>query len=166
MYRSEKFNPSLFGKLFHLGDKLFSRNRWLKLAEALPWERLDLAYGRHFSAGYGRPAVDSRLVCGLLIIKQAKALSDEETVQEFMESPYLQAFCGQEYFALEDVVNPSMLSERRKRLGPEFLELLDAELASALKANKDLKFSCARPVPAGSCVFCSFLEKIRSVFSK
>jgi hypothetical protein len=166
MYRSEKFNPSLFKKLFHLGDKLSSRNRWLKLAEALPWEKLDSAYGRHFSAGYGRPAVDSRLVCGLLVIKQVKALSDEETVQEFMESPYLQALCGQEYFAMEDVVSPGMLSERRKRLGPEFLELLEAELSAALKANKDLKFRFVRPVHAEACVFCSFLKKICSIFSK
>lgn len=166
MYRSEKFNPSLFGKLFHLGDKLSSRNRWLKLAEALPWERLDAAYGRYFSAGYGRPAKDSRLACGLLAVKQLKNVSDEDAVAEFMESPYIQAFCGQEYFALEDVVNPGMLSERRKRLGPEFLELLDAELSAALKANKDLKFRCARPVPAETCVFCSFLKKISSIFSK
>ena len=78
MYRSEKFNPSLFGKLFHLGDKLSSRNRWLKLAEALSWEKLDLAYGRYFSAGYGRPAKDSRLACGLLAVKQLKNISDED----------------------------------------------------------------------------------------
>ena len=79
MYRSEKFNPSLFGKLFHLGGKLSGSNRWLKLAEALPWEKLDAAYGRYFSAGYGRPAKDSRLICGLLAVKQLKGLSNEET---------------------------------------------------------------------------------------
>ena len=166
MYRSEKFNPSLFGKLFHLGDKLDASNRWLKLAEALPWEKIDAAYGRYFSASYGRPAKDSRLACGLLAVKQLKNISDEDAVAEFMESPYIQAFCGQEYFALEDVVNPGMLSERRKRLGPEFLEFLDAELSAALKANKDLKFRSARAVPPEPCVFCSFLKKIGSVFFK
>ncbi len=145
MYRSEKFNPSLFGKLFHLGGKLAEGNRWLKLAEVMPWEKLDAGYGRHFSEGYGRPAKDSRLVCGLLAVKQLKNLSDDEAVAEFMESPYIQAFCGQEYFALEDVVNPGMLSERRKRLGPEFMALLETELYAALKGNRDLKFRLARP---------------------
>ncbi|HCE97960.1 MAG: hypothetical protein A2X34_03075 [Elusimicrobia bacterium GWC2_51_8] len=164
MYRSEKFNPSLFGKLFHLGDKLSSRNRWLKLAEALPWERLDAAYGRYFSAGYGRPAKDSRLACGLLAVKQLKNISDEDAVAEFMESPYIQAFCGQEYFALEDVVSPGMLSERRKRLGPEFLELLDAELSSALKANRDLKFRSSRGQVAVFGFWPLMLEKLRAVF--
>jgi len=166
MYRSEKFNPSLFGKLFHLGGKLSPSNRWLKLAEALPWGELDAAYGRYFSAGYGRPAKDSRLVCGLLAVKQLKNLSDEDAVAEFMESPYIQAFCGQEYFALENVVNPGMLSERRKRLGAEFLSLLEAALSAALKADKGLKFKGTRPSAAEACFVCSLLEKFSSLFPK
>jgi len=163
MYRSEKFNPTLFGKLFHLGSKLAEGNRWLRLAEALPWERLDEEYGRHFAAGQGRPAKDSRLVCGLLAVKQLKNLSDEDAVAEFMESPYIQAFCGQEYFAVEDVTNPGILSERRKRLGPEFLALLDAELAAALKANRDLKFRSAKSVQDGG-LWSALVEKLRSFF--
>lgn len=166
MYRSEKFNPSLFGKIFHLGGKLSPSNRWLKLAEALPWGELDAAYGKYFSAGYGRPAKDSRLVCGLLAVKQLKNISDEDAVAEFMESPYIQAFCGQEYFALENVVNPGMLSERRKRLGTEFLTLLEGHLAAALKADKDLKFRPARASVAEDCFFCTMREKLRSFFPK
>lgn len=166
MYRSEKFNPTLFGKLFHLGGKLADSNRWLKLAEVLPWEKLDEAYGRYFTAGYGRPAKDSRLVCGLLVVKQLKKLSDEDAVAEFMESPYLQAFCGQEYFSLEDVINPGILSERRKRLGAGFLSLLETELSAALKANKDLKFRSVRPEAAEACFFGDLLEKLGSLFHK
>ena len=164
MYRSEKFNPTLFGKLFHLGGKLADSNRWLKLAEVLPWEKLDEAYGRYFTAGYGRPAKDSRLVCGLLVVKQLKKLSDEDAVAEFMESPYIQAFCGREYFSLEDVINPGILSERRKRLGADFLALLEAELSAALKANKDLKFRSVRPEAAEECFWTSLLSKLRSFF--
>ena len=163
MYRSEKFNPTPFGKLFHLGSKLAEGNRWLRLAEALPWERLDEEYGKHFAAGQGRPAKDSRLVCGLLAVKQLKNLSDEDAVAEFMESPYIQAFCGQEYFAVEDVTNPGILSERRKRLGPEFLALLEAELAAALKANRDLKFRSAKAAQEGG-LWAALLEKLRSFF--
>ncbi|OGR76123.1 MAG: hypothetical protein A2X32_02520 [Elusimicrobia bacterium GWC2_64_44] len=162
MYRSEKFNPTLFGKLFHLGAKLAESNRWLKLAELLPWEKLDAEYGRYFSSGAGRPAKDARLVCGLLVVKQLKALSDEDAVAEFMESPYIQAFCGLEYFALEDVINPGILSERRKRLGPDFLALLDSELAAALKAAKDLKFRSARPAASGEGFWADLLGRLRS----
>jgi len=166
MYRSEKFNPTLFGKMFHLGGKLADGNRWLKLAEALPWEKLDAEYGRFFAAGYGRPAKDSRLVCGLLVLKQLKNLSDEDAVAEFMESPYLQAFCGLEYFALEDVINPGILSERRKRLGAEFLALLDSELSTALKANRDLKFRSARGGSREEGFWAGLLEKFGALFGK
>ena len=82
MYRSEKFNPGLFGKLFHLGDKLSGANRWLKLGDALPWEKLDESYGRYFAEGAGRPAKDSRLVCGLLIVKLGKTLVPSRTLDE------------------------------------------------------------------------------------
>jgi hypothetical protein len=165
MYRSEKFNPTLFGKLFHLGAKLADTNRWLKLAEAMPWEKLDAEYGRHFVPGQGRPAKDGRLVCGLLVIKQLKNLSDEDVVAEFMESPYLQAFCGQEYFAIEDVINPGILSERRKRLGPEFMTLLEAELNAALKANKDLKFRSALKGQAEEGLWSLLLGRFRAIFT-
>lgn len=166
MYRSEKFNPSLFGKIFHLGAKLAAGNRWLKLAEALPWEKLDAEYGKYFAAGYGRPAKDSRLVCGLLVVKQLKNLSDEDAVTEFMESPYLQAFCGQEYFALEDVINPGILSERRKRLGAEFLALLEGELAAALKVNKDLKFRSARGAAREDGFWAGLLGRVKGLLGK
>lgn len=164
MYRSERFNPTLFGKLFHLGERLSSGNRWLKLAEALPWEKLDSGYGRYFSAGYGRPAKDSRLVCGLLAVKRLKGLSDEEAVAEFMESPYIQAFCGQEYFALEDLINPGILSERRKRLGPEFLTLLDSELDAALKSDKTLGFHIPRAQHEAAGFWAGLAAKARSLF--
>lgn len=166
MYRSEKFNPGLFGKLFHLGDKLAASNRWLKLGEAIPWEKLDVSYGRHFAEGAGRPAKDSRLVCGLLIVKQLKSLSDEDAVAEFMESPYLQAFCGQEYFALEDVINPGILSERRKRLGPDFMAQLEGELAAALKADKTLSFHLPRAAATEGGFWDALLQKARSLIGK
>lgn len=164
MYRSERFNPGLFGKLFHLGAKLAETNRWLKLADALPWEKLDAEYGRYFAAGQGRPAKDSRLVCGLLLVKRLKNVSDEDAVLEFMESPYIQAFCGQEYFALEDVTNPGILSERRKRLGAEFLALLDAELETALKNDKTLDFHLPRAGRGEEGFWASLLAKARALF--
>jgi len=166
MYRTERFNPTLFGRLFHLGDKLDGANRWLKLADALPWEKIDEAYGRHFAAGYGRPAKDSRLVCGLLLVKRLKNVSDEDAVLEFMESPYVQAFCGQEYFALEDVTNPGILSERRKRLGPEFIALLDSELEAALKNDKALDFHLPRVPRAAGGFWSRLFEKAGSLFGR
>lgn len=165
MYRTEKLNPALFPKLFHLGSKLDHGNRWLKLAELLPWEQWDELYGRYFAPGQGRPAKDSRLVCGLLVVKLVKNLSDEEAVREFMENPYIQAFCGCEYFAVEDVLSPHILSERRKRLGREFFDAFDSETARILKEAKFFRIKTPRdPGPAG--LIGTILNKIKTICCK
>lgn len=144
MYRSElSKNPMLF-PVFHLGSRLDSANRWLKLAEIMPWEKLDKLYGEYFAQGTGRPAKDSRLVAGLLTVKLAKNLSDEDAVQEFMESPYIQAFCGAEYFAVEDVVSRGILSERRKRLGQDFFDFFNSEVPRILKDSKAFRAKPAK----------------------
>ena len=165
MYRSERTNnPMLFPKLFHLGARLDYTNRWLQLGEAMPWEKLDELYGEHFVKGYGRPAKDSRLITGLLTVKLIKNLSDEDAVREFMENPYIQAFCGAEYFAVEDVISPSVLSERRKRLGADFFTFFDSEVGRILKDTKTFRFKSPKdPSKAGFLGF--FINKIKNLFS-
>jgi len=164
MYRSEKnSNPMLFPKLFHLGSRLDYANRWLKLGEVMPWEKLDELYGKHFAQGYGRPAKDSRLITGLLTVKLIKNLSDEDAVQDFMESPYIQAFCGAEYFSVEDVISPSVLSERRKRLGADFFAFFDSEVGRLIKDSKAFRLRSAKD-PSGAGLFGSFIYKIRKIF--
>jgi hypothetical protein len=59
-----------------------------------PWDALAEGYYRSFSASQGRPAKDARLVIGAVIIKHKLCLSDEETVQQIQENPYLQYFVG------------------------------------------------------------------------
>ena len=145
MYRSEK-NPMLF-PLFHLGSRLNGENRWLKLAGVMPWDKLDELYGKCFAQGHGRPAKDSRLVAGLLTVKLVKNLSDEDAVQEFMESPYIQSFCGAEYFAVEDVVSPGILSERRKRLGSDFFNFFNSEIPRILKETKTFRIRPPKDSP-------------------
>jgi hypothetical protein len=138
----------LFPKLFHLGGRLDYSNRWLKLGEAMPWDKLDELYGKYFAKGYGRPAKDSRLITGLLTVKLVKNLSDEDAVQEFMESPYIQAFCGAEYFSVEDVISPSILSERRKRLGSDFFAFFDAEVGRLVKESRSFRFKSPKDASA------------------
>jgi len=164
MYRSDKSNePMLFPRLFHLGARLDYSNRWLKLAEAMPWKKLDELYGKYFAKNSGRPAKDSRLIAGLLTVKLVKNLSDEEAVREFMESPYIQAFCGAEYFSVEDVLNPSVLSERRKRLGEDFFSFFDSEVVRLLKDSKAFRLKSAKD-PAKAGFFACLLNTIKNIF--
>jgi hypothetical protein len=161
MYRSEKSNnPELFPGFFHLGPRLAEENRWLKLAEAMPWEKLDELYGKYFTSGYGRPAKDSRLIAGLLTVKLIRNLSDDDAVREFMENPYIQSFCGAEYFALEDVINPDTLSERRKRLGPDFFSFLDAAVLRIVKETKLFRLKTQKDPRPG------LFARLKSFFSR
>ncbi len=165
MYRSEKNNnPMLFPKLFHLGGRLDDSNRWLKLGEAMPWEKLDELYGKYFTKGYGRPAKDSRLITGLLTVKLIKNLSDEEAVQEFMENPYMQAFCGAEYFAVEDVISSSVLSERRKRLGADFFSFFDSEVGRVIRDSKTFRLRSAKD-PSRAGLIGRVINKIKTLFN-
>lgn len=167
MYRSERTNdPLLFPGVFHLGARLDYANRWLKLGEAMPWEKLDELYRKYFTQGYGRPAKDSRLITGLLTVKLIKNLSDEDAVREFMESPYIQAFCGAEYFFVDDVVSSSVLSERRKRLGADFFAFFDSEVGRAIKESKAFRLRPAKDL-SGKGGFIGFLlGKLRNFFGK
>ena len=123
----------LFPELFPLGGGLNANNRWMKLSTVMPWKELDDVYSRYFSPTMGRPAKDSRLMIGLLVAKHVDNFSDERVVEEFMENPYVQAFCGYELFVTEEtVVDPSLLSYQRKRLGKEFFEKFENDVLNVL----------------------------------
>jgi len=67
-------------------------------------------------------------------------VSDEIVVEEFMESPYIQAFCGHEMFVTDQaVMDPSLMSKQRKRLGKEFFEKFEKEVLGVLIENKIIR---------------------------
>ena len=73
---------------------LDENNRWVKMSQCIPWGKLAEGYCQSLSARQGRPAKDPRLVIGAVIIKHKLCLSDEETVAQIQENPYLQFFVG------------------------------------------------------------------------
>jgi hypothetical protein len=64
-------------------------NRWIKLAELIPWNELEDYYAAQFCKGFGAPAKLFRIRLGYLIIKVRLNLTDEELVEQIKESPYL-----------------------------------------------------------------------------
>jgi len=138
MYKSkDRQTLPLFPELFPLGGGLQRNNRWMKLSRVMPWDNLEEVYRRYFSEGMGRPAKDSQLMIGLLVVKHIEGISDEKAVEAFMENPYIQAFCGHETFVVEtNIVDPSLLSRSRKRLGKEFFEKFESEILGVLIEKK------------------------------
>ncbi len=140
MYRpKDRKTLPLFPELFPLGGGLNADNRWMKLGGLIPWERLEEVYSKYFSEGMGRPAKDSRLICGLLIVKHAERYADERVVLEYLENPYVQAFCGEEIFRTNGAISPSLLSKLRRRLGAEFFKKFEQEILCELKASGAIK---------------------------
>ena len=66
-----------------------SDNRWIKLAELIPWDELEDDYASHFCKGFGAPAKPFRMALGALTIKARMAITDEELVEQLKENPYL-----------------------------------------------------------------------------
>jgi len=128
----------LFPELFPLGGKLDPENRWLKIAPLIPWEKLESRYQSYFS-DIGRPAKDCRLVIGILLLKHMTSSSDDEIVKHVSENPYMQAFCGLEHFVTESLLDPSLLSKIRKRLGKKYFDDLDKETYHVLIELKLVK---------------------------
>jgi hypothetical protein len=139
MYKSQdRKTLPLFPELFPFGGKLNENNRWLRVAELIPWEELEDEYRKHFS-DVGRPAKDAHLVIGLLLLKHMTGLSDEGVVEAVAENPYMQAFCGFSKFVTEETLNPSALSKLREKLGKTFFEDLERRTYQVLIQRKIIK---------------------------
>lgn len=96
--------------------ELDSQNRWVVLSQLIPWHKLEEKYAAHFAkSGLGPEAKPVRMALGALIIKEKCRFSDEETVQQIKENPYLQYFIGLPKYEYKAPFDPSMMVHFRKR---------------------------------------------------
>ena len=84
----------------------------------------------------GRPAKPIRLMCGLLILKHLRNISDESVVEQWGENAYFQYFCGMHEFVPSFPCDASELVHFRKRIGERGIELI---LAESIRVNDDKK---------------------------
>jgi IS5 family transposase len=118
---------------------LDKNNRWVRLADRIPWDELAGIYLRHFSIkSTGRPPLNPRIVIGSIIIKHMCNLDDRETVAQITENMYMQYFLGYSGFSPEPPFDPSLFVEFRKRLGDEVIAKMNERII-ALSEGKDKK---------------------------
>ena len=106
------------------------RHELVRLARLIDWTRFEDAFGALYDDNRGRPALPTRLMAGLHLLKHVKGLSDEQVCAQWVENPYFQAFCGEEFFRHELPIDRSSMTRWRGRIGPEKLEVLLAETIS------------------------------------
>jgi IS5 family transposase len=108
----------------------------VKLAHATDWRFLEEKFGAVYQEGSGRPPLPTRLMAGLAILKHTFNLSDEVVCEQWLENPYYQYFCGEEFFQHELPFERSSISVWRKRMGEERLQaLLQESLAVATRTG-------------------------------
>lgn len=124
--------------------KLDNGNRWVQMAEQMPWDELAGIYYKNMNSTMGAPSVDARIIIGAVIIKHRMKLDDRGTIEMIQENPYMQYFLGLSGFTSEPVFDPSLFVSIRKRLGNDQFDLMNQELiaraeAGSVKKNKGTK---------------------------
>jgi len=129
-------------------DQIIDMKRALvKLGRAIDWRFLEDAFGAVYTDKPGQPPLPTRLMAGLAILKHTYDLSDEALCDRWVENPYFQYFCGEEFFQHVLVFDRSSLTRWRQRMGEEKLQaLLQESLAVATRTNAMKPSDLARVV--------------------
>jgi transposase, IS5 family len=96
----------------------------VKLAHAISWRFIEERCGAVYSDGPGMPPLPTRLMAGLAILKHTFDLSDEELCARWVENPYFQYLCGEEFFCHELPFDRSSMTRWRQRMGEERIAVL------------------------------------------
>ena len=80
MYRKADEQHSVYDFISPLGRGLNPNNRWVKLADQIPWDYVEQEYAQNFKPD-GAPAIPARMAFGSLVIQTRMGTSDEETRQ-------------------------------------------------------------------------------------
>ena len=115
----------------------------VKLAAAIDWRFLEEQFGAIYTDAPGRPPLPTRLMAGLAIVKHMHDLSDEVLCERWVENPYYQLFCGEEFFCHQLPFDRSSLTRWRQRMGEDKLVALIQEslaVATRMGAAKPADF--------------------------
>jgi IS5 family transposase len=105
-----------------------------KLSRSIDWRFLEERFGAVYDDDPGRPPLPTRLMAGLAILKHMHDLSDEALCERWVENPYYQLFCGEEFFQHRLVFDRSSLTRWRQRMGEgKLAALVQESLASAVR---------------------------------
>jgi transposase, IS5 family len=95
----------------------------VKLAQALDGPEVEQAFAA-VAAATGRPALPTCLLVGLHYLKAMYHESDESVVEKWIENPYWQYFCREQFFQHDFPCHPTSLVRWRKRVGVDSIERL------------------------------------------
>lgn len=130
-YRDDENQLGIEEFFMPFGGKLSRSNRWVKMAEMMPWSMIEDVYMRSMSLDTGRGAFPARVAYGAIFVKEHERLTDEETVTAIAENPYIQYFLGLKEFTDEPLFDASMMVHFRKRFSVEDLARINEAICTA-----------------------------------
>ena len=119
-----------------IGLHMNPENRWVKMADAIPWEIFEKKYSRLFKGKKGRVAKPLRLALGSLIIQTKYQYADRELVDQLTENPYYQYFIGLPDYQEEAPIDASTLVLFRKRLKMDVIMEANEYILEAFKEKE------------------------------
>jgi IS5 family transposase len=119
--------------------RLSPDNRWVKMAELIPWSEFEAEYAKNFPTEMGTPAKSFRMALGALIIKEKLLISDRKTVEQIRKNPYLQYFIGQSTYSNELAFDPSLLVHFRQRISPSLINKVNERMVEKMRSITPVK---------------------------
>jgi hypothetical protein len=129
--------PSEFELPF--GGRLSADNRWVKMAQIIPWDEFESEYAANFPAEKGAPAKSFRMALGALIITEKLGISDRPRVEHIRENPYIQYFIGQSNYSNELPFDPSLLVHFRQRISPNIINKVNERMVEKMREITPVK---------------------------
>ena len=129
---------TLIGFESPFSQTLDSENRWVILANKIPWDLLVTTYQSQMNNNKtGADGINPRVAIGALILKHMCNTSDEETVLQIQENMYMQYFIGYSSFSKEAPFDPSLFVEFRKRMGIEQINSINEKILGLSNVTTD-----------------------------
>ncbi|MBE0472286.1 MAG: IS5 family transposase [Methyloprofundus sp.] len=120
-----------------LGLKMNPKNRWVTLADQIPWKKFEEKYAELFQSDTGNVAKPLRMALGALIIQIKYGYADRELVDQLTENPYYQYFIGLSGYQDSAPFEASSLVSFRKRISAHMLMEANEYMLEAATSKDD-----------------------------
>ena len=132
-----------------IGLHMNPNNRWIQMADSIPWNTFEKRYAALFPSTTGNVAKPLRMALGALIIQTRYQLSDLELVEQIQENPYYQYFIGLPGYQTEKPFEASVLVSFRKRLTAEIISEANEYIINPTKGSESDNHDNPKP-PSGA----------------
>jgi IS5 family transposase len=129
-----------------------TKHKLVKLSKLIDWQSFESDWIKLFPSATGAPATPTRMIAGLHYLKHLYDLSDEQVVERWVENPYWQHFCGEQFFSHTLPIHPTSMTKWRGRLGKDGVEKLLLETIKTGLKSKAIKPSSLTKVTVDTTV--------------